>query len=74
MKITVTEDTLPSNFKDAVQMLTRPYIPITSDQHREIEEKMKGHGDILIYRGRRMTWGNADGGYALMPLSANYQI
>ncbi len=71
MNITVTDDHLPSNFQDAVRMLQRPYIPITKSQLENIEAKTKDRGDIIIYRGKRMTWGDADGGYALMPLARN---
>ncbi|WP_298150877.1 hypothetical protein [Flavobacterium sp.] len=70
MKIETTQDFLPTNFKDAVHLLKRPYISITVDQVKEIERKTKDAGDIIIYRGQRMTWGNADGGYALMPLNS----
>lgn len=69
--ITVTEDHLPSNFKDAVSMLSRPYIPISEAQSKAIDEKTKGHGDIFLYKGKRMTWGQADGGYAMMPIATN---
>lgn len=70
-EITVTEDHLPSDFKDAVSMLKRPYIPISEAQSNELNEKTKGHGDIFLYQGKRMTWGEADGGYAMMPIADN---
>jgi hypothetical protein len=70
VKIQTTQDFLPTNFKDAIQLVKRPYIPITIDQLKEIERKTKDVGDIIIYRGQRMTWGKADDGYALMPLIA----
>lgn len=73
MKIEVTDEYLPTNFRNAVRMLQRPYIPITASQSKEIEAKTKGRGDIFIYRGKKMTWGNADGAYALMPLVAEFQ-
>ncbi len=68
MKITVTDDYMPTNFHDAIQLVTRPYIPISKEIVKEIESKTKGRGDIILYKGRRMTWGNADNGFALMPL------
>lgn len=68
MKITATDDYLPTNFNDAVRMLKRPYIPINEKQLKAIETQTNGRGDIFIYRGQRMTWGDADGGYAMMPL------
>ena len=68
MKFTLTDDYMPSNFRDAIRLVTRPYIPISEKQVKEIESKTKNRGDIILYRGKRMTWGNADGGFALMPL------
>ena len=68
MKFTLTDDYMPSNFRDAIRLVTRPYIPISEKQVKEIESKTKKRGDIILYRGKRMTWANADGGFALMPL------
>jgi hypothetical protein len=68
MKFTLTDDYMPSNFRDAIRLVTRPYIPISEKQVKVIESKTKDRGDIILYRGKRMTWGNADGGFALMPL------
>jgi hypothetical protein len=69
LKITTTQDCLPTNFRDAVRMLTRPYIPISEIQARRLDVLTKNCGDIFIYKGKRMTWGQADGGWALMPLA-----
>lgn len=69
LKIQPTDDLLPSSFGDAVRMLKRPYISITAKQNEEIEKATEGHGDIFLYKGKRMTWGQADGGYAMMPLA-----
>ena len=68
MKFTLTDDHMPSNFRDAIRLVTRPYIPISEKQVKEIESKTKDRGDIILYRGKRMTWGAADGGFALMLL------
>jgi hypothetical protein len=68
LKVKVTEDSMPKNFHDAVRMLVRPYVPITASDVKQLEVVTKGYGDIVIYKGRRMTWGRADGGCALMPI------
>ena len=62
---------MPSDFVEAVAAVHRPYIPITQKQYEFIRRKTKYTGDIIIYRGKRMTFGNADSGFALMPLNNN---
>ena len=59
---------LPQNFKEAVSMLRRPYIPITAEALRAVEQ-VAGDSDAVLFDGKAMTFGDADGGYALMPLS-----
>jgi|JI8StandDraft_1071087.scaffolds.fasta_scaffold281286_2 hypothetical protein len=71
--IQTTTESMPTDFRQAVRMLERPYIPITLDDVSQIEGMTTGLGDIVVYQGRRMTWGAADNGYALMPLSPQYQ-
>ena len=61
---------LPANFKQAVAMLKRPYIAITTEQYTQIAElASNADTDVVLYHGRQMTFGEADGGYALMPLA-----
>ena len=68
LKITTTNDCMPADFNAAARLLARPYIKITSADVERIEAMTKNCGDIVIHKGKRMTWGNADGGFALMPL------
>ena len=68
--ISLTDDYMPSDFKTAVSMLKRPYITIKQSEYEKIVELTKERGDIVVYKNRRMTFGNADGGFALMPLAA----
>lgn len=58
---------LPSDFKAACALLKRPYISITEEQYQSIVQKSLG-SDILSLDGQQMTFGDADGGRALMPL------
>jgi len=62
--------TLPTNFSRAVNMLMRPYISITKDEYNSlIDLTSKGTPtDFVMYDGIKCTFGNADNGYALMPL------
>lgn len=59
---------LPKSFKAAVSMLKRPYIPITAEALRAVEQ-VSGDSDVVLFDGKAMTFGTADGGYALMPLN-----
>lgn len=59
------------DFEDAVRKLERPYIRITEAHAEVLSGLTAGVGtDVVLFRGRPVTWGTADGGYALMPLSA----
>lgn len=58
-----------SGFDVAVRFLTRPYYPITLEQQEAIERLSAG-ADVVLFNGRPFTWGNADGGNALMPISS----
>ncbi|MYM92685.1 hypothetical protein [Duganella vulcania] len=62
--------TLPKDFAKAVALLERPYLPIGEPDYRAIMAMtQEANTDIVLYQGRQMTFGNADGGYALMPLA-----
>lgn len=66
---------LPRRFEDAVLCIKRPYIPITEKQYNEILREAKAlKTDILVYNGTEYTFGNADGGYALMPIADMHGI
>jgi hypothetical protein len=68
--ITTTLDRMPSDFKDAVAMLKRPYTPVSEKVYKAILKKVEGVGDVVIFKNKRMTFGAVDCGYALMPLAA----
>jgi hypothetical protein len=65
---TTTNESMPTVFQEATRMLRRPYIAILKAESDRLDVLTRGHGDIVLYRGKRMTWGQADGGYALMPV------
>lgn len=59
-----------SGFHNEVKKLTRPYIVINASDHKKLED---GSSDYyLLKSGQVVTFGNADGGYALMPLQQKY--
>lgn len=60
---------MPTDFDSAVRLLERPYFRISEEQQLAIAAKAAGN-DVLLFRGRPVTWGTADGGFALMPLSS----
>lgn len=65
---------LPRDFKKAVAMLFRPYIPVSKKQHDEIEHVTGEAGtDLFRINGSDQiyTFGTADGGFALMPVRMN---
>ena len=54
-------------FHEQVKELKRPYQPITEEQY---ETLLAGCSDYYeTEQGEVVTFGNADGGYALMPLN-----
>lgn len=58
------------DFATAARLLKRPYTPISKEAYDAILEKaLEADSDILLFNGAQATFGNADGGYALMPLS-----
>jgi hypothetical protein len=61
---------LPRSFKAAVHLLKRPYIAITPEALRAVEQ-MSGGSDVVLFDGKEMTFGDADGGHALMPLKSS---
>lgn len=65
----VSEGHLPKDFTKAVDMLERPYLPISKELYEDIKEATKkADTDFIICEGAKCTFGNADDGYAIMPL------
>ena len=69
-KVTALSGVLPKSFSKAVDMLKRPYIVITEDEYTSLIELTSKDvlTDFVMYDGIKCTFGNADNGYALMPL------
>lgn len=65
-----TRHRLPKDFTAAVNMLTRPYIPITKEQYDQIVAMTKS--DFVLCSGIFCTFGTADGGFALMPIAPKH--
>jgi len=66
--------TLPSCFKCAVDMLQRPYYPISKQRYDKIMQELEeAKSDCFMYRRKVCTVGTADNGYAIMPLKDIYQ-
>lgn len=56
-------------FQDVVRRLRRPYY-LLSDKDYEAVKMLSGDSDVLLLDSHsQVTFGTADGGYALMPLS-----
>ena len=61
---------LPRSFSRAVRMVARPYVRITEAEYQEIMRLTEDPPtDCVKWRGVVYTFGNADGGYRLMPLA-----
>jgi hypothetical protein len=62
---------LPSDFRAAVRLLKRPYFRLSAEQFARIEA-IAGDSDTVLLDGTKlMTYGRADGGYALMPINTS---
>ena len=56
------------DFKGIVKRLQRPYYRL-SEADYEAVKALSGESDVLMFDGKtQVTFGNADGGLALMPL------
>lgn len=56
------------DFKTFVSRLKRPYYRLSAEDCQTVET-LAGDSDVLVLDGKtQVTWGNADGGFALMPL------
>lgn len=64
---------LPGKFhrgglKEFIARLKRPYYRLTESELIRVRE-LAGNSDVLLMDGKtQVTWGDADGGFALMPL------
>lgn len=56
-------------FDTEVRKLQRPYIVIQQDDYEKI---LSLQWDYFKYKDKVVTFGTADGGYALMPLQEKY--
>jgi len=62
---------LPEDFSAAMRLLCRPVVPITSEQYQALLARGKSEEcDVYEFRGGWVTYGSADGGFALWPLQA----
>lgn len=60
---------MPESFSASVALVTRPYLKLSLDE-MDLILKMKHKCDVYMMDGKvPVTFGNADGGYALMPLN-----
>jgi len=59
---------LPTDFKRAVALLKRPYYRLDDAAFRTVLA-VAGDSDIVLLDGKQMTYGDADGEKALMPLA-----
>ena len=56
------------DFTAFVSRLKRPYFRLSEEDYRKVKE-MAGESDVLQFDGQtQVTWGDADSGFALMPL------
>jgi hypothetical protein len=69
----LTDEHMPDDFHESVLKLRRPYARISELDYRQIFDLTEGRGDIVKLHDIKMTLGHADGGWALMPLDAEYQ-
>lgn len=56
-------------FNHEVKKLQRPYIPISEEVYRALEN---AEHDYYLYKKQVVTFGNADNGFALMPLQTEF--
>jgi len=60
---------LPSDFSQAVRMLKRPYTAISEEVYRRLVKRLENaESDLFLLDGQKVTIGNADNGFAIMPL------
>lgn len=62
------------DFQSFSRRLQRPYYRLTEEDCAKVEA-LAGESDVLLLDGKtQVTWGDADGGKALMPLSFRHQL
>lgn len=67
--LTPLKGKVPNDFCEAVRRLQRPYIAITKDEYDKVFNK---GNDYFKYGNQVVTFGNADLGWALMPLQYKF--
>jgi len=76
-KTLVLTGRMRGNFSSIIRRLERPYTTLSEEKYKEIFEATKEglNGkptDFIFYDGRVSTFGEADGGYAIMPFNQAY--
>ena len=56
------------SFVELVANICRPYYPITEKIYHRLMNQEISPNDVVLYQGKLCTYGNADSGYALMPI------
>lgn len=59
---------LPADFRKAVALLKRPYYRLDDAAYNLVQRVAEG-SDVVLLDGKQMTYGDADGCKALMPLA-----
>lgn len=59
---------LPADLKSAVALLKRPYFHLSAEAYALVLS-VASDSDIVLLNGKQMTYGDADGSMALMPLA-----
>ncbi len=74
-KVKVFEGRLPKGFDASVRILQRPYTTISADEYQSLWKMLdeSGDTDFFVFEGEVVTIGNADGGYAIMPIDFDFQ-
>lgn len=72
--VTIPDCHISDDFSKAVGMLKRPYIPLSEDETKNIENiTRKSNSDFIKdNKGNIYTWGKADGIMQLMPIQKEY--
>lgn len=58
---------LPADYSKAVRLLKRPYYRLSAEDLAYVKS-IAGDSDVLLLDDKQVTWGDADGVHALMPL------
>lgn len=73
--VLLTPEWMANSSDEAVRMLCRPYLYVSTEQKDALERMTSKAGDVVIVGGVRATWGNCDDGrWAIMPLIESLEI